>query len=66
MGFSGDAEYVIGGAGHKMGHNVFIWDRAYGTLVKVLEGPRESLLDCDVSACYRLHQSLSPERLSLN
>ena len=49
IGFSGDGEYVMGGAGHKMAHNVFIWDQAFGTLVKVLEGPRESLLDCDVS-----------------
>ena len=49
IGFSGDGEYVMGGAGHKMAHNVFIWDRDSGVLVKVLEGPRESLVDCDVS-----------------
>ena len=49
IGFSGDGEYVMGGAGHKMAHNVFIWDRGFGTLVKVLEGPRESLVDSDVS-----------------
>ena len=48
IGFSGDSEYVMGGAGHKMGHNVFIWDRESGVLVKVLEGPRESLGDADV------------------
>ena len=49
IGFSGDGEYVMGGAGHKMAHNVFIWDRDSGVLVKVLEGPKESLVDCDVS-----------------
>ncbi|WWD20760.1 hypothetical protein CI109_105237 [Kwoniella shandongensis] len=47
IGFSGDGEYVMGGAGHKMAHNVFVWDRESGVLVKVLEGPKEPLLDCD-------------------
>ena len=50
VGFSGDGEYVMGGAGHKMAHNVFVWDRDSGVLVKVLEGPKESLIHCDVSA----------------
>lgn len=49
VGFSGDGEYVLGGAGHKMSHNVFVWDREAGALVKVLEGPKESLMDADVS-----------------
>ena len=49
VGFSGDGEYVMGGAGHKMAHNVFVWDRDSGVLVKVLEGPKESLIHCDVS-----------------
>lgn len=49
VGFSGDSEYVMGGAGHKVAHNVFVWDNGFGTLVKVLEGPREPLIDCDVS-----------------
>lgn len=48
VGFSGDGEYVMGGAGHKMAHNVFVWDRETGALVKVLEGPKEPLVDCDV------------------
>ncbi|KAK4689243.1 COMPASS component SWD1, partial [Tremellales sp. Uapishka_1] len=47
IGFSGDGEYVMGGAGHKMAHNVFIWDRESGILLKVLEGPKEPLTDCD-------------------
>ena len=49
VGFSGDSEYVMGGAGHKMAHNVFVWDRDSGVLVKVLEGPKEPLIHCDVS-----------------
>ena len=48
IGFSGDAEYVMGGAAHKAAHNVFIWDRESGVLIKVLEGPRDSLGDCHV------------------
>ncbi|WWC72636.1 uncharacterized protein I206_106600 [Kwoniella pini CBS 10737] len=47
IGFSGDGEYVMGGAGHKMAHNVFIWDRETTVLIKVLEGPKEPLIDCD-------------------
>ncbi|ORY31243.1 WD40-repeat-containing domain protein [Naematelia encephala] len=47
IGFSGDGEYVMGGAGHKAAHNVFIWDRDSGVLVKVLEGPKEPLIDSD-------------------
>jgi len=50
IGFSGapDEEYVMGGAGHKMAHNVFIWDTDSGVLMKVLEGPKEPLIDSDV------------------
>ncbi|WVR08664.1 hypothetical protein IAU60_005722 [Kwoniella sp. DSM 27419] len=47
IGFSGDGEYVMGGAGHKMAHNVFIWDRESTVLIKVLEGPKEPLIDSD-------------------
>lgn len=39
----------MGGAAHKMAHNVFIWDRESGVLVKVLEGPKEPLIACTVS-----------------
>ncbi|KAL7414747.1 WD40-repeat-containing domain protein, partial [Mrakia frigida] len=45
VGFSGDGEYVIGGAGHKASHDVYIWDRGEGTLQKILEGPKEPLED---------------------
>ena len=43
----------MGGAGYKQAHNVFIWDRAFGNLVKVLEGPKQSLVDSDVSLVAR-------------
>ncbi|PWN48279.1 WD40 repeat-like protein [Violaceomyces palustris] len=47
VGFSGDSEYVMGGAANKAAHNVYIWDRASSSLVKILEGPREPLIDVD-------------------
>jgi hypothetical protein len=47
-GFSKDGEYVIGGAGHKAAHNVYIWDKSTGALTKILEGPKDPLEDLDV------------------
>lgn len=57
IGFSKDdnSEYVMGGSSNKMGHNVFIWDKDSGVLVKVLEGPKEPLLDSDVSESLLRH-----------
>lgn len=49
IGFNPDSEYVMGGAGHKAAHTIFIWDRESGVLVKVLEEPKESLGDCEVN-----------------
>ncbi|KAF7730248.1 hypothetical protein EC973_002491 [Apophysomyces ossiformis] len=43
--FSGDGEFVIGGSGHKAEHNIYIWDKKLGNLVKILEGPKEPLDD---------------------
>ncbi|KAK9734115.1 hypothetical protein RND81_04G115900 [Saponaria officinalis] len=43
-GFSGDGEWVIGGSASKGEHKIYIWDRA-GHLVKILEGPKEALID---------------------
>lgn len=36
------------GAGHKAAHNIYIWDRETGTLVKILEGPKDPCEDLDV------------------
>lgn len=47
VGFSGDGEYVFGGATHKAAHNIYIWDRGAGVLDKILQGPRDSLVDAD-------------------
>ncbi|KAG0365531.1 Retinoblastoma-binding protein 5 [Gamsiella multidivaricata] len=43
--FSSDADYVIGGSGHQAEHNIYIWDKIGGNLVKFLEGPKEPLED---------------------
>ncbi|TXG49230.1 hypothetical protein EZV62_025105 [Acer yangbiense] len=42
--FSCDGEWVIGGSASKGEHKIYIWDRA-GHLVKILEGPKEALID---------------------
>lgn len=44
IAFSGDGEYVMGGAAHDAAHNIYLWDRDAGVLVKILEGPREPLI----------------------
>ncbi|CAG8585480.1 3032_t:CDS:2, partial [Paraglomus occultum] len=43
--FNRDGEYVIGGSAHKAGHNIYIWDKNLGSLVKMLEGPKDELVD---------------------
>lgn len=42
--FSGDGEWVIAGSASKGEHKIYIWDRV-GLLVKILEGPKEALID---------------------
>ncbi|KAG0149719.1 hypothetical protein CROQUDRAFT_720866 [Cronartium quercuum f. sp. fusiforme G11] len=41
------SEYVVGGAGHRDSHQIFIWDRNSGGLTKILEGPKDPLEDFD-------------------
>ncbi|KAI8929355.1 WD40-repeat-containing domain protein, partial [Entophlyctis helioformis] len=43
--FSADGEMVVGALASNQKHNVYIWDKAMGSLVKMLEGPREGLID---------------------
>ncbi|XP_076923108.1 protein RBL-like [Bidens hawaiensis] len=42
--FSGDSEWVVGGSASKGEHKIYIWGRD-GLLVKLLEGPKEALVD---------------------
>lgn len=57
--FSADGEFVIGGSGHKAEHNIYIWDKNIGNLVKILEGPKEPLDDLAVSL---VHDSYSDNK----
>eukprot|EP01102_Stenamoeba_stenopodia_P009027 TRINITY_DN2648_c0_g1_i3.p1 TRINITY_DN2648_c0_g1~~TRINITY_DN2648_c0_g1_i3.p1 ORF type:complete len:332 (-),score=70.77 TRINITY_DN2648_c0_g1_i3:41-1036(-) len=43
--FSSDTDYIIGGSAQKAEHNIYIWNRSDGQLVKILEGPKEGILD---------------------
>lgn len=43
--FSCDGDFIIGGSAQKAEHNIYIWNRAFGRLVKILEGPKEGILD---------------------
>ncbi|KAK3148042.1 hypothetical protein QOZ80_3BG0289880 [Eleusine coracana subsp. coracana] len=42
--FSGNGEWIVGGSANKGEHRLQIWDQA-GRLVKILEGPKEALID---------------------
>jgi COMPASS component SWD1 len=41
VAFSSNADYVM--ASTLMNHDVYIWERGHGSLVKILEGPKEEL-----------------------
>ena len=47
--FSSTGEYVA--ASTYMNHDVYVWERGHGSLVKILEGPKEELGHLDVSVC---------------
>lgn len=42
--FSGNAEYIAASTYHSA-NDVYIWERQRGSLVKILEGPKEELVD---------------------
>ena len=47
VAFSSTGEYVT--ASTYMNHDVYVWERNHGSLVKILEGPREELSVVEVS-----------------
>lgn len=47
LGFSPNSDYIYAGAAHRASHNVYIWDRSSGVLVKILEGPKDWLIGVD-------------------
>ncbi|KAJ1954474.1 chromatin binding protein [Linderina pennispora] len=46
--FSASGDYIIAGIEHRAEHNIYVWDKLAGSLVKVLDGPNELLEDCAV------------------
>ncbi|CAL5189603.1 unnamed protein product [Lathyrus oleraceus] len=42
--FSADGEWVVGGSANKAEHKIYIWNRE-GHRARILEGPKETLLD---------------------
>ena len=49
VSFSSTGEYVT--ASTFMNHDVYVWERGHGSLVKILEGPKEELSVVEVSLC---------------
>lgn len=47
VAFSANADYVM--ASTLMNHDIYIWERGLGSLVKILEGPKEELGAVEVS-----------------
>ncbi|KAF8305481.1 COMPASS complex protein [Clavulina sp. PMI_390] len=45
--WSKNGDRIVGGAASKASHVIYIWDRETGRLEKILDGPREPLLDID-------------------
>lgn len=43
--FSGDSELVVGACASKGEHKISIWNREFGHLTRVLEGPKDGLSD---------------------
>lgn len=44
------------GSGHKAEHNIYIWDKKMGNLLKILEGPKEPLDDLTVSVLFHIQK----------
>ncbi|KAJ3396829.1 chromatin binding protein [Lobulomyces angularis] len=57
--FSSSGDYVIGAAAQKNSHKIYIWDMQMGNLVKMLQGPMESILDLAWHPCRPLIASVS-------
>lgn len=52
--FSADDEYIVAASMDDSKHNLYIWNREEGPLLKTLEGPKEGVLDLVVSTFLRL------------
>ncbi|KAJ1665439.1 chromatin binding protein [Coemansia sp. RSA 1813] len=57
--FSSSGDYIVSGIQHKAEHNIYIWDKLSGSLVKMLTGPNELLEDCAVHPLRPIYVSVS-------
>ncbi|KAI9500211.1 WD40-repeat-containing domain protein, partial [Coemansia spiralis] len=57
--FSSSGDYIVSGILHKAEHNIYIWDKFTGSLVKMLTGPNELLEDCAVHPLRPIYVSVS-------
>ncbi|KAJ2719209.1 chromatin binding protein [Coemansia sp. Benny D115] len=57
--FSASGDYIVSGIEHKAEHNVYVWDKLSGALVKMLTGPNELLEDCAVHPLRPIYASIS-------
>lgn len=55
VAFSSDSEYVVAAPDTKAEHSMYIWSRVWGKLERILEGPKEGVLDI---AAHPLHSIL--------
>ncbi|KAJ2786897.1 chromatin binding protein [Coemansia interrupta] len=57
--FSASGDYIVSGIEHKAEHNMYIWDKFSGSLVKMLTGPNELLEDFAVHPLRPVYASIS-------
>ncbi|KAJ2803051.1 chromatin binding protein [Coemansia guatemalensis] len=57
--FSSSGDYIVSGIQHKAEHNIYVWDKLSGSLVKMLTGPNELLEDCAVHPLRPIYASVS-------
>ena len=43
--FSPDSDFIIAGAQVKNRHSIYVWNREFVQMVKILEGPKEGISD---------------------
>ena len=61
--FSHNGDYIIAGCAQKSEHNIYIWETATGHLEKILEGPKQGILDlvvCDCRCCVVVTSLVAP------
>ena len=47
--FSSDSDYVFAGNAERAAHNIYYWMREYRDIAGTLEGPKEGVLNIEVS-----------------